>query len=78
MREKEEDDVIVKEALEGGEDIARRYDASPSFINGTMKGYQVNALNWIISRHDFGVSGILADEMSFPPPLPLSPRDSLV
>jgi hypothetical protein len=64
LREKEEDDVIVQEALEGGTEVQRHYDASPPFIKGgAMKHYQLTALNWLISRHDAGISGILADEM---------------
>jgi SWI/SNF-related matrix-associated actin-dependent regulator of chromatin subfamily A member 5 len=37
---------------------------SPSFIqNGTMRDYQVQGLNWLVSLHENGISGILADEM---------------
>jgi SNF2 family DNA or RNA helicase len=31
--------------------------------NGTMKGYQVEGLNWLIQLYDNGINGILADEM---------------
>lgn len=28
-----------------------------------MRDYQIHGLNWIISLHDNGINGILADEM---------------
>eukprot|EP00923_Selenidium_pygospionis_P047189 GHVN01081424.1.p1 GENE.GHVN01081424.1~~GHVN01081424.1.p1 ORF type:complete len:886 (+),score=90.77 GHVN01081424.1:4604-7261(+) len=37
--------------------------ATPPFINGTMKEYQIEGLNWLISLHEHGLNGILADEM---------------
>ena len=62
--EEEEDAAMVEDALEeGGSSIVRHYEQSPPFINGTLKPYQIIALNWLISRHDAGLSGILADEM---------------
>jgi SWI/SNF-related matrix-associated actin-dependent regulator of chromatin subfamily A member 5 len=30
---------------------------------GEMRDYQVRGLNWMISLHDNGINGILADEM---------------
>jgi SWI/SNF-related matrix-associated actin-dependent regulator of chromatin subfamily A member 5 len=30
---------------------------------GTLKGYQVTGLNWMINLYENGVNGILADEM---------------
>ena len=32
-------------------------------IKGEMREYQVHGLNWLISLHENGISGILADEM---------------
>lgn len=32
-------------------------------INGTMRGYQLQGLNWMVSLHHNGLNGILADEM---------------
>lgn len=32
-------------------------------INGTMRSYQVQGLNWMVSLHHNGLNGILADEM---------------
>ncbi len=34
-----------------------------SICNGTLRSYQLTGLNWLISRHDNGVGGILGDEM---------------
>ena len=67
LGEEEEDAAIIQDTLEeenaGNNSIIRHYDQSPPFINGTLKPYQITALNWLISRHDAGLSGILADEM---------------
>jgi SNF2 family DNA or RNA helicase len=30
---------------------------------GTMRDYQVQGLNWMVSLHHNGINGILADEM---------------
>eukprot|EP01083_Nonionella_stella_P125168 378497_1 len=64
-REAAEDEVLVRD-----EDRARcayplRFDKHPPFIKfGTMRDYQVRALNWLISLHeDSALNGILADEM---------------
>ena len=54
--------LVVTEAA----DPARvsRVLAQPSLIaHGTMREYQLEGLNWMISLHDRGISGILADEM---------------
>ena len=32
-------------------------------INGTMRSYQLQGLNWMVSLHHNGLNGILADEM---------------
>ena len=32
-------------------------------INGTMRDYQIEGLNWLIKLYDNGINGILADEM---------------
>ena len=32
-------------------------------IHGEMRGYQMQGLNWMVSLHRNGLSGILADEM---------------
>lgn len=37
--------------------------ASPSFISGEMRDYQIDGLNWLVSLHDNGINGILADDM---------------
>ena len=35
----------------------------PYIINGEMREYQIQGLNWLINRHDNCVGGILGDEM---------------
>ena len=32
-------------------------------IDGTMRAYQLQGLNWMVSLHHNGLNGILADEM---------------
>ena len=32
-------------------------------IEGEMRGYQLQGLNWMVSLHHNGLNGILADEM---------------
>lgn len=39
------------------------FDESPSFINGSLRLYQIDGLNWLISLYENCISGILADEM---------------
>lgn len=35
----------------------------PSLIQGSMRPYQLEGLNWLIRNHENGINGILADEM---------------
>ena len=35
----------------------------PPVINGTMRPYQLQGLNWMVSLQHNGLNGILADEM---------------
>lgn len=60
--EQEEDaELLLGEEEDGTE--ATVFTESPSFINGKMRDYQVQGLNWLIQLHENGISGILADEM---------------
>jgi hypothetical protein len=36
---------------------------SRAVIKGTMRAYQLQGLNWMVSLHHNGLNGILADEM---------------
>ncbi|KAK9463217.1 SNF2 family N-terminal domain-containing protein [Lipomyces oligophaga] len=60
--EQEEDEELLLEEEEDGSE-ATVFTESPSFISGTMRDYQIQGLNWLISLHENGISGILADEM---------------
>jgi SWI/SNF-related matrix-associated actin-dependent regulator of chromatin subfamily A member 5 len=64
--EEEEDAELLQNVDHAFEDESTilTFEESPSYIkNGTMRAYQVQGLNWLISLHDNGISGILADEM---------------
>jgi SWI/SNF-related matrix-associated actin-dependent regulator of chromatin subfamily A member 5 len=67
MTEKEEDDIIMQDEMNQSEDIVpvvTRLEKQPANIkNGTMRDYQLEGLNWLISLRKAGISGILADEM---------------
>ncbi|GKY92507.1 hypothetical protein MPSEU_000221000 [Mayamaea pseudoterrestris] len=57
-----------EELLEGEEEASEQrvvfLSQQPSVIkHGQMKGYQIEALNWMIHLADKGLNGILADEM---------------
>lgn len=51
--EEEDDDQIV----------GTRFEATPPYIKGEMRDYQLRGLNWLISLYERGINGILADEM---------------
>jgi len=63
--EKEED----AELLRAGKDVTNEqvtiFRESPAFIQGEMRDYQVAGLNWLVSLHENGISGILADRDGF-------------
>ncbi|EDO19437.1 hypothetical protein Kpol_1002p85 [Vanderwaltozyma polyspora DSM 70294] len=66
--EKEEDAELLRgeeeaEDEDDSEGLEFQFRESPSFIDGTLRPYQVQGVNWMISLHKFGLAGILADEM---------------
>lgn len=64
--EKEEDaELMEEEEHMGDEDVQRTVlTTSPTYIQGgTLREYQVQGLNWLISLYENKLSGILADEM---------------
>ncbi|SCV05044.1 LANO_0G17238g1_1 [Lachancea nothofagi CBS 11611] len=61
--EKEEDAELMEEEEEDI-DTAGILTESPSYIqSGTLRDYQVQGVNWLLSLYENKLSGILADEM---------------
>eukprot|EP00457_Paulinella_chromatophora_P001293 gb/GEZN01001295.1/.p1 GENE.gb/GEZN01001295.1/~~gb/GEZN01001295.1/.p1 ORF type:complete len:990 (+),score=179.76 gb/GEZN01001295.1/:92-2971(+) len=66
MTENEEDKILLQEEEDDGEfqRSGHRLTRQPTSIkSGTLREYQLEALNWMIQMYDTGISGILADEM---------------
>ncbi|KAI9306125.1 SNF2 family N-terminal domain-containing protein [Cunninghamella echinulata] len=62
--EKEEDEEILKDESGEQDDQLTVFTSSPSYVTGgTLREYQVQGLNWMISLFENGINGILADEM---------------
>ncbi|CDK29116.1 unnamed protein product [Kuraishia capsulata CBS 1993] len=59
--EREEDEELMHD--EEFEEETTVITESPSYIHGTLREYQVQGLNWLISLYENRLSGILADEM---------------
>ncbi|PJF17788.1 hypothetical protein PSACC_02392 [Paramicrosporidium saccamoebae] len=61
--ERDEDADLIEEATVG-EPVTPVFSESPSYIvGGTMRPYQIQGLNWLISLYEHCINGILADEM---------------
>ena len=62
MTEDEEDARLLAASKQATR--ATRLTVQPNCIKfGTMRDYQIEGLNWLISLYDRGINGILADEM---------------
>ncbi|AMD21313.1 HER034Cp [Eremothecium sinecaudum] len=63
--EREEDAELLKgeDELEDEENTEFLFRDSPGYVNGKLRPYQVQGLNWLISLHKNNIAGILADEM---------------
>lgn len=65
--EKEEDAELLQveneDLEEAGADDTTVFTSSPAFVHGTLRDYQIQGLNWLISLYQNSISGILADEM---------------
>lgn len=66
--EKEEDAELLQDELDDEGDAPLNTDTvfsqSPKYVTGgTLREYQVQGLNWMISLFEHGINGILADEM---------------
>ncbi|QQP55261.1 Chromatinremodeling complex ATPase chain Iswilike, partial [Caligus rogercresseyi] len=70
--EQEEDEELLSELNEsksrapGSVSPVTIFDESPAYIkSGKLRDYQVRGLNWMISLHENGLNGILADEWAW-------------
>lgn len=62
--EKEEDEEILKDEQGEDEEETTVFTQSPAYVTGgTLREYQIQGLNWMISLFENGINGILADEM---------------
>ncbi|ORX47010.1 hypothetical protein DM01DRAFT_1339319 [Hesseltinella vesiculosa] len=62
--EKEEDEELLKDEIKDTSDQVTVFTESPAYVTGgTLRDYQVQGLNWMISLFENGINGILADEM---------------
>ncbi|KAG0361518.1 hypothetical protein BG005_008108 [Podila minutissima] len=62
--EKEEDQELLNDEENEDDGSSFVFTSSPTYIkNGTMRDYQVQGLNWMVSLYKNGINGILADEM---------------
>ena len=62
----DQDDFMNEENAEEEEGIVRtttRLSQQPSILQGQLRDYQLEGLNWMIGLHEHGLNGILADEM---------------
>lgn len=51
------------ESLSPRDEDVIHLQTQPSCIQGTMRSYQIDALNWLLHQHQLGLNSILADEM---------------
>ncbi|ODV73463.1 DNA translocase CYBJADRAFT_150529 [Cyberlindnera jadinii NRRL Y-1542] len=59
----QEEDAELMEDEEHEDDSTTVLSESPSYVQGKLREYQIQGLNWLISLHENSLSGILADEM---------------
>ncbi|KAH3903402.1 chromatin-remodeling ATPase ISW1 SCDLUD_001037 [Saccharomycodes ludwigii] len=60
---KEETKETKEQDYEDDVDDEIIFTESPLYINGKLRPYQIQGLNWLVSLHRHNLSGILADEM---------------
>lgn len=62
--EHEEDAELLKEEdSDDDESIEFQFRDSPAYVNGQLRPYQIQGVNWLVSLHKNKIAGILADEM---------------
>ncbi|CCF55876.1 hypothetical protein KAFR_0A04410 [Kazachstania africana CBS 2517] len=64
--EREEDEELLQDEENSDDNLQNvefQFRESPAYVNGKLRSYQVQGLNWLVSLHNDGLAGILADEM---------------
>ncbi|ODV97027.1 hypothetical protein PACTADRAFT_1610 [Pachysolen tannophilus NRRL Y-2460] len=61
--EKEEDAELLQDEQDDDKEGITVFTESPTYVHGTLRSYQIQGLNWLISLNENNLSGILADEM---------------
>lgn len=59
--EREEDAELLND--EKATASITEFTESPAYVQGQLRPYQIQGLNWLVSLHQNNISGILADEM---------------
>lgn len=59
--EQEEDAELLRDEQDTANIV--EFTESPAYVDGTLRPYQVQGLNWLISLYENNLNGILADEM---------------
>ncbi|KAM0687783.1 chromatin remodeling complex Adenosinetriphosphatase [Conglomerata obtusa] len=52
-----------KKSNQSSKNASFAYTETPHFINGTLRDYQLEGVNWLIQMHTLGINCVLADEM---------------
>jgi SWI/SNF-related matrix-associated actin-dependent regulator of chromatin subfamily A member 5 len=59
----EDPDMLENDKQKNDQDDLIRIDVQPPNLNGTLRDYQLEGLNWLFKLHQANLNGILADEM---------------
>jgi SWI/SNF-related matrix-associated actin-dependent regulator of chromatin subfamily A member 5 len=55
--------MLENDKHKNDQDDLLRIDVQPPNLNGTLRDYQLEGLNWLFKLYQANLNGILADEM---------------